>query len=615
MSEQRRLAFILLFLVVLVFSVYSNSLQGDFVYDDTFFIKENPLIRDLSNLPNMFTSAFWESSSRPSKTFYRPLVVLTYAVNFALGGFDPLGYHMLNVLIHVINTLLVFFVVYHIFRQMILSALVGLLFGLHPINTEAVAWVSGRTDLLGTFFSLSALALYVFAHPPSGCDQPEAKRALLLRIGSLLAFLMGLFAKENTATIVGVLVLYEVAMRTFTPQKIRRIGPYLVVLGAYLGWRVAVLGSLEARPPHMVANPLIEEPFHFRLLTGIVIFGKYLWLLLFPARLAVDYSFNTIPVARTLWELRVVLPGLAALGILLLWVFCWRRNPLIFFGIGFFLVTCSLIFANALFPFGAIVGERFMYLPSVGFVTAVVGLFQWGTGFFPPKVRTFSIGLIVAVVTAGFFIRTWQRNYDWRDDFSLFFSGVKINPNSALLRFSLANQYFKRGELDRSRFHYLKALEIYPEFGKAYLGLGNVALAEKNYPEAVKYLSKAVKMLPQFDEAHILLGVAYHGINKLDEAQKETEIALRLNPKNSQIYNNLANIFFLKGDLSKAMALWHKAAEINPFNAEALYNLAVQYEKMGKRKTARGYYRRFLSVAPKRLETLKAIVRAKLSQP
>ncbi|RMF92108.1 MAG: tetratricopeptide repeat protein [Nitrospinota bacterium] len=128
-------------------------------------------------------------------------------------------------------------------------------------------------------------------------------------------------------------------------------------------------------------------------------------------------------------------------------------------------------------------------------------------------------------------------------------------------------------------------------------------------------LSRAVSLYPTYPETHISLGAAYRGLGKLDEAQKEYELARQLNPKDAKIYNNLANIFFLKGDLSQALRLWHKAADLNPFNAEALYNLATQYERMGEQKTARAYYQRFLSVAPSRLERLKARVRAKLATP
>jgi Flp pilus assembly protein TadD len=597
----------------LVFLAYSNSLQGEFVYDDVYFIKENPLIRDLTNVPTIFTSSFWESSRFPMKSFYRPLVVLSYALNFSLGGFEPFGYHLTNVLLHVANVLLVFALVHLLCRRTVFSAAVALLFGLHPINTEAVAWISGRTDLLGAFFTLGALALYILAFPPESSERSEARRAQPLLALSLAAFLLGLFSKESAATLLGVLVVYEVAFRLEAPRKAFRLAPYLAVLAVYVGWRLAVLGGLGASPMRVVANPLVEEAALPRLLTGTIVFGKYLWLLLFPLRLSIDYSFNTIPVARTLWAPGVVISGLAGLGLLGLCLFCWRRNILAFFGLGFFLATGSLIFANALFPFGPIVGERFMYLPSVGFVLAGAGLVRWMMDLRPERPGAVAAGVLAAALLAGFFVRTWSRNFDWRDDFSLFRSAADVNPESTLVQTGLAHQYSRKGELVLARSHYGTALEIYPDYFYALNGLGNVALKEKNHQEALEHFSRAANARPSFDMPHVGLGTAYVMLGKLDEAQREYETALRKNPNNSAVYTNLGNLYYFRGDSTEAAAFWLKAVELNPSNAEALSNLGFHYDQLGQKEEARSYFQRFLAVAPDGMKDLKRRVRAELS--
>jgi tetratricopeptide (TPR) repeat protein len=596
-----------------IFLAYSNSLQGNFVYDDVFFIKESPLIRDLSNVPTIFTSAFWESSSRPVKAFYRPLTVSSYALNFGVGGFEPFGYHLTNVLLHLANALLVFSVAYLLSRHSILSTAVALLFGLHPINTEVVAWISGRGDLLGTFFFLGALVLYMRAYPPERARESQVRIPRWIVGAGLLAFMLGLLAKESVATLVVVLVLYELTFRGSTRGKGVRLVPFIVVLVAYLGWRVTVLGGIQASSIYFVANPLMDEASWPRAFTAIKVFGKYLGLLLFPLRLAVDYSYNQIPVARSFWEPGVLVSGLVATGILRLLFLCWSRNRLVFFGVGFFLVTGSLIFANALFPFTAIFGERFMYLPSVGFVLASAGLAHWGAEWMPNRFRVRTVGLLTALVLAGFFGRTWSRNFDWRDEFSLFRSAAEVNPESALAQFSLATQYYIQGKYALARSGYQKALEIYPNYGQARLGLGNVALAERNFARALEELSGAASLLPDDEQTHIMLGVAYWGLGRLDEAVRETEMAARLNPKNAHVYNNLGNIHLLKGNLQEALSHWEKSVFINPFNAEALYNLASNYERIGEREKARAYYERFVEVAPERMADLRARVRAQLS--
>jgi Flp pilus assembly protein TadD len=616
MVREGRARITLVFIIcALVFLAYCSSLQGGFVYDDVFFIKENPLIRDLSNVPAIFTSAFWEASSHPGKTFYRPLAVLSYAVNFSLGGFDPFGYHLLNVLLHVGNVLLVFALADRLFRHTVLSAAVALLFGLHPINTEVVAWVSGRGDILATFFFLGALVLYVRVYPPEDSGPSEARRPWLLHGSSTLAFLLGLLAKESAATLIGVLALYELAFRPSVPKKGLRLLPFVIIVAAYLGWRVTVLGELQVQPVAFVLNPLVEEPLLPRFLTGIKIFGKYLWLLLCPLRLSVDYSFNQIPVVHTPWEPGVVISALAAIGLTGLGLLCWVRDRVVFFGLGFFFVTGSLIFANALFVFTNIFGERFMYLPGVGFVLACAGLAFRSGSWLQDRSRVVTAYSLAALVLLCFFLGTWSRNFDWRDEFSLFRSAAEVSPESAPANLGLANQYYSRGEYERARSSYQKALEIYPEFGQAHSGLGNVALAEKDYSKALEYLSRAASLLPDHDETHVLLGMAYWGLGKPDEAQRETETALRLNPKSSQAHNNLGNIYLSKGKLPEALSAWHEAVILNPFDANALYNLASNYDRIGQQAKAKAHYEQFLAVAPETMEAFKARARGRLSAP
>jgi tetratricopeptide (TPR) repeat protein len=605
---------ILLVISGLVFLAYSSSLPNGFVYDDVYHVKETPLIRDLTNVPKMFTTSVWESSSFPTnQRYYRPLQVLSYTLNFALGGFKPFGYHLLNVLLHVANTLLVFTIVCLVSRHTFFAAAVALLFGLHPINSESVAWISGRTELLAAFFSLGSLALYIQIYPPQGSDESGTNRTRLLWGASLLAFLLGLLSKESAATMMGVLAVYEVGLRPLAPKKGLRLLPYLAVLMVYLGWRLAILGWPETDPIYFVRNPLIEETGLPRLFTGIKIFGKYLWLLFFPLRLAVDYSFNQIPVARTIWEPSVIISGTVAISLIGGWIVCWTRNRLVFFGLGFFFAAGSLIFLNSFFPFAEIMGERYMYLPSVGFVLAVAALGRLGIGILPERRRAVVAGALVATILGGGLVKTWWRNFDWRDDFSLFRSAVEINQRSVTNHFLLAVQYYDKGQVDLARSHYRKALEIYPKYAHAHLGLGSLALQEKNYPEALEHLSRSATLLPNFYQAHLFLGEAYRGLGKLDEAQKEVEIALKLNPNNPGVYNNLASILYQKGDIPRALTLWQKAVSINPFLAEGLYNLAFLYESTGQQEKARFYYQKFLTVAPERLEGLKARVRAKLS--
>jgi tetratricopeptide (TPR) repeat protein len=614
MSERRPVWMIVpLVACAVVFCVYANSLWGGFVYDDTYFIEENPLIRDLSNTPEMFTSAFWESSSRASKTFYRPLVVFSYAVNFALGGMNPFGYHLFNVLLHTVNLLLVFALIMAITRDLRLAAATSLLFGLHPIHTEAVAWVSGRTDLLGGFFFLLSLVFYVAACPPDAHREPDTRRKGWLLGGSLVAFVLGVLAKENVVTLIGVIVLYQVVFRRWRLSHARHLALYATASVLYIIWRWSVLGGLGAGATEFVTSPLMAESFGPRMLTGVTIFARYLGLLVAPVRLAVDYSFNQIPIARAPWDPAVLASGLLAMACLALWCVAWKRSPGSFFGLGFFFVTGSLIFANAVFPYGAIMGERFMYLPSLGLLMAAVVLANRAIARLPAgwRDRVAAAGLVVLALSAS--TRTVVRNLDWRSNFTLFQAAVATNPKSIINHTNLATEYFRMGQYDHARHHYMQAMEIYPAFGTPYRGLGYVAVAEEDYQRGLEYFMKSAALSPDDDETHIALAVAYMRLKRFDEALAELDEAYQMNPRNCKIPHNIGFIHAQTGDHARAVEYYHEALEINPTAAETLLNLAIEYDQRGEADTARTYYERFLVEAPGKLGHLKERVRSRLS--
>lgn len=614
MTKQQRIAAgVITTLSLLVFCAYFNSLDGEFVYDDVFFIKESPLIRDLANVGTMFTSAFWEASSHPSKAYYRPLTVFSYALNHAVGGYQPWGYHLVNVLVHLGNTLLVYALLTGVTRRRLLAGVTALFFGLHPINTEVVAWVSGRGDVMSTFFYLCALVFYVRARPPESGNDAPARPARVAIVLSLTAFCLALFAKESAITLVAVLVLYEFCFRASLRKMVISLVPFVIVVFAYLGCRMAVLDGLQVTRVAFVANPLIDESPAGQLLTGIKLFGKYLALFLFPARLSVDYSYNQIPIARTLLAPGVIAALLAALATVGLWVVSWKRHRVAFFGLGLFFLTGGLIFANAFSPFTAIFGERFMYLPGIGLIVAIVALGSALLERVLRRPRPAVVGCLVIIVAGCFFARTWSRNRDWRDEYTLFVRAAEVCPDSVLINFALANEHYKRGEYDLATQRYQRTLDIHPDFASGFGGLGNVALARRDFQAAVEYLTKALNMGSASDETYVLLGAAYGGLGQLDEAQRATEHALELNPSNSQTHNNLANIHYLQGDFDRALASWRRAVEINPFNAQALYNLAANYEKRGAAALAVEFYTKFLDVAPARLNEAKANARSKIA--
>jgi tetratricopeptide (TPR) repeat protein len=599
-----------LLLVAAVFLVYGNALGNGFVIDDRAFVEQNPIIRDLANVPRMFTSGFWESTSASVRALYRPIVSVSYALNYAVGGLDPFGYHLVNVFLHAANTLLLFVLVYLLSRRTLFSAAVAAVFGLHPIGTDSVAWVAQRSELMAAFFALGALALYTLAFPPVGRRDSGARRTVWLRVGSVVAFLLALLSKEGALALPGVLIIYDLAFRS-SPGRWKRLAPYLGLTAVYVGAIQIAFGGPGAYQIEFVFNPLIQEPAGVRVLTGVKLLGLGLSLLMWPVRLVADYSFDSLTLVNSPWGPGVLAAGIGTLLLVGLLLLSWRRHRMLFFGLGVLCCYLGLLFVNALNPMASMFAERFLYMPSVGFALTCVGLADLVLRLVPRQ-REILGPLLLALVVLAFSVRVRSRNFEWHDNYTLLVSAADANPRSAWVQASLAGEHFERGDFQSARLHSLNATEIYPEYSRAYLNLGEAALAEGAYAEAVGHLSTAVRLSPRSSTAHSSLGLAYKELGDLAAAEEHYNRALEINPNSPLSLNNLANLAILQGARPRALALWQRALAIDPLNPAVLFNLALEHERMGQIDQARVYYRRFLSVAPDRMERQRSLARSKL---
>lgn len=269
---------------------YAPTLGNGFAYDDTAIVQGNPVIRSLRNVPRLFVTDYWGTLELPDvfrdTRLYRPLVIVSFALNYALGGLHPLGYHVVNLVLHAGVSLAVYAVGIQILGLSCVGATVAAgLFAVHPLHTEAVAGIVGRAELLMSLGVLLALWGY-------------RRGGRLGRLGSLLAFAVGLLAKEQAMVLPGILLLHELTVQrpsartagwsTWAAATFTRLLPYFGLLGGYLLLRVWVLGGGMVPGTSSIANPLALAPFGPRLLTAVAVAGRYLTLLLWPAPLSPD---------------------------------------------------------------------------------------------------------------------------------------------------------------------------------------------------------------------------------------------------------------------------------------------------------------------------------------
>jgi hypothetical protein len=441
---------------------YLNSLGARFTFDDYGLVIDNPTVPAGTALHRVF--------ALPSSTgeIYRPLTIVSYLLN----GTRPFGCHLVNVLLHALTSVAAFVLAHALVGSVSAATMTGLLFAVHPVHTEAVASVAGRGEVLAALFALVAVIAFVQANTAPW------------RLLSLVAFAAALLSKENALTTIPVLlVVGRFSRRTWTPKSaILSLVPYLVVGALYLVARTAVVGTVTIEPPPMLDNPLAYATVGARLRTALIVLRDYLVVLCVPVRLSADESFNQVAVSLSTLDPRfLVSAGLVAAAVIA--VVSMRRRPLTL-GALLWATTLSLT-ANVLFPIGTIKAERLLYLPSFGWCLAVGSLVaEWARG---EGRRVALVGAIVAVF-AG---RTWMRNFDWHDEYTLFTATVASSPESARAQSNAAAVYGQRGDLERALTHYQRAVDIYPQYAEAASGAAHACELMGRHDEARRWQERA----------------------------------------------------------------------------------------------------------------------------
>jgi hypothetical protein len=430
-------------LCAITLAAYANSFGMGFALDAPLIILKDVRVRTATaeNLNLMLHQDYWWPSYISG--LYRPVTTASYLLNYAVlgNGGDATGYHWVNFLLHLGNVWLVYALALRLLQRAWPAFLAAALWAVHPISTEAVTNIVGRADLLAAMAVLGGLWLCL-----RGSALPNVRRGLAAAALFGIAA-VGVFAKENAAVLLGVMLLWDVSFDVSGGWRgvLRRAPAYGAVAAslALLWWvRLRVFDPLPLPEHPFVDNPLVATGFWAARLTAIKVIGLDLWLLVCPLGLSCDRSYNQIPVAG--WTDAWAWLALAAV-LAILWIAVARRgrDRLIFFAAGFFGITL-LPTSNLLFQTGSIMAERFLYLPSVGFAIAVVGLaYRWG--------RERLTAALLAAVTGLFACRTFTRNYDWKDNLTLSTADVRVAPYSFSLRRMLAGALFnqdQRGNID-----------------------------------------------------------------------------------------------------------------------------------------------------------------------
>jgi tetratricopeptide (TPR) repeat protein len=579
---------------------YSNSFNVGFTYDSRAIVLENPSLREATttNVDSILGHTYWWPTSE--NNLYRPITTLSYLFNYSvLGkGESPAGYHWINFLLHAANVLLAYGIALALLKRFWMSAFAAALWAVHPVLTESVTNIVGRADLLAGVALLGGFLMFLQSAKSSGW------RKIMWLSGLMVSTTIGVFSKENAVAILGVILIYWLAwgkeqkgVRGFLLGCAVTVPPILVMLYQ----RSVVLAHALPQPVSVLDNPIATAGFLRGKLTAVAVMGKYIWLLVWPVRLSSDYSYAQIPLAHG--GLRDWIAWIAVGLIVLAAFFQLRRKREWFFFPAFAFVTLAPT-ANLFFSTGAIMAERFLYVPALGFaVCLVMALDAVGRRI---ELRALAPALMILIL-CGFALRTWARNRDWKDDLTLWTAAVEVSPNSSKAHKSLAAAMYRS---DSSHSNIARVIEeaqkgvalidslpttdlvgtsdSYSDLGLYYLVEGNQHVhsdsqghavvspeSAKAYQKAVAALTRAAAIDNADNELHRRTARA-HGI-------PDAEIR---NIGSSVLYQNLGLAFLRTGDTQKAVDAALHARALRPEQPEPALVLAQIYASQNKKEDA-----------------------------
>jgi len=547
--------FIILGLTLLI---YSNTFTYSFHFDDEPSILSNPHIKHLFHIGDLWR--YWPT---------RVVTYLTVALNYSIGTLNVTGYHIVNILIHIITGILVYSLVLLTFKTPRVRALplaahapsiaffTSLIFISHPLQTEAVTYIIQRATSLATLFYIGSVTCYV---------QARLTKKPLFFILCLISIIAAMFSKEMTVTLPFVILLYEYTF--FTEEGKRRdlkgLIPILVTV-LIIPCTMFFTHSVDFTAMKRIAEPSPDTSSYHYLLTQARVIMTYIRLLFVPINQTLDYDYR---ISKSLVEPTTLISLLLILSIISVALLRYKKHRLISFSLLFFFIT--LIPESSIVPIRDIIYEHRLYLPMFGF-----SLFLTTASFMLLDKKRASL-LLIAIITV-FSMLTYMRNFVWKDELTLWDDAVRKAPHGSRAYYNRANAYADKGQNERAIVDYDMVLRINPLHDKAYNNRATMYLRLGDYEKAITGFRTSVTLNQKNAEAFSNRGNAYARQGQFEKAIVDYDRAIALRPDFAEAYNNRGAAYTERKDFARALADYNKAIEFAPTYANAYHNRAAVY--------------------------------------
>ncbi|MCF6147370.1 MAG: tetratricopeptide repeat protein [Candidatus Kuenenia sp.] len=621
---------------VFSFLLYINATHGKFVYDDFKVIVDNGFIKEWKYFPALFSADYFTISGEMS---YRPFVTFSYFVDYSIWHIHPFGFHLTNILLHAVNTVLFYLFLLPLLKNKKMLWLSTLFFITHPILTETVNSIGYREDLLSATFVLLSLIYFRKSDNLLTGNVGGKRRFVIYYSVSLIAYFFALFSKEMAITLPVILFLFVI----FTDQRILP-GILRRCKGIYIGYFAVSLFYLVIRFV-ILRNPAVQAEykpggFLVNIFTMLKVLASYIKISFFPFNLNADY---VVPFVKFPLEISSILSVLFLCSVfVILAKLCKMRHFFACWMAWFFIMLLPVM---NIIPIGNIMAERYLYLPVMGFCVAKgILIYRITDRTLSPRAiplrKVVQLGIVIFMVGSNSFAII-RKNGDWRDEFSLWTKTLERSPQSHRAHCNLGNVYLENGNIPRAQKEYQTALlcnaedaSIHSNLGIVYTKQGLEEKAEAEYNEAIRldryyaqphnnlgniyynrgqldkakeeYL-EALRIKPDYAHAHNGLGSVYNSMEKLDEALDEFQKSLFYDSKYLLAINNVGVNYAKRGKLREAIAYFEKALALDRNQPQSYYNLGFAYENLKEEEKAIQAYRMAAQLAPNDFNILLAL--------
>jgi Tfp pilus assembly protein PilF len=590
-----------MFIVVASLVVYVPALRGGFIWDDDAYVEKNHLLSAPNGLWNI-----WIGKGVPMS--YVPMVYTVFRLEYALWGLNPFGYHLTNVLLHAVNSLLIWLL---LSRLRVRGAwFVSAIFALHPVHTESVAWITELKNVLSLFFCLLATIAYVKYAFGYSDESTKGKGETFYQLSTFL-FICALAAKTAMCFFpFSLLILLWWKHGRITLKDIRDLSRFFALALAWglfiLWWENKNIGTGEVE---------LGLTFIKRILIASHALWFYLGKLFYPVNLTFSYPKWVIEPTNPLNYTWLLLCLVTAWGI-----WHWRKKLQrgSVAAVAFFIVALSPMigFFSCYTYIYTYVADHYQYVASIGPITLFVAIGCIAVKRSGKYANAISVASVVLILsTLG--TLTWRQCHIYKDRETLWRDIIEKNPGSLMAHLNLGIEYRRQGKLDEAIGQLKRLLQLSPDYPKAHYNLGVVYLDKGDLDEASSCFLRVLEIEPNHAEAYNGLGLVFYKQGRFDTAISYFQRALQIEPELSGAHNNLGNAFMSQGDFEQAMHHYSEAIRMEPGFAMAHYNLGSLLDRKGSLDEAIREYIKALEINPDFAQAKAALAAAqtkKLSQ-